>query len=93
MSRIVHCLKTGLDSPGLDNPPFPRDTGQRIYQHISQQSWQEWLAYQTILINENQLSMIDAKSQALLRAEMIKFLFNEGTGGGELRGKPENTTP
>jgi Fe-S cluster biosynthesis and repair protein YggX len=93
MSRIVHCLKTGLDSPGLDNPPFPGDTGQRIYEHISQQIWQEWLAYQTILINENQLSLIDPKSQALLQAEMAKFLFDEGHVTNELRGKPENDQP
>ena len=77
--RKVFCVKLKKDAIGLDSPPYPNDIGQRIYQHISQEAWQLWLKQQTMLINENRLSMRDPKSRALLTAEMEKFLFGEGS--------------
>ena len=59
--------------------PYPGELGKKIFEEISQQAWQEWLAQQTILINEYRLSMIDPKAQTFLKEEMEKFLFGGGS--------------
>jgi len=78
MTRMVQCAKLGEQAEGLAAPPYPGEMGKRIYLTISKQAWQQWIAHQTILVNENRLSAIDPKAQAFLRAEMEKFLFGEG---------------
>ena len=83
MSRIIHCAKLGLDAEGLDFAPWPGPLGQRIYAEISQQAWQQWLAHQTMLLNEYRLNPLDPKSRQFLSAEMEKFLF-----GGDVK-QPE----
>ena len=79
MTRMVHCKKLNQELPGLERPPYPGELGQKIYETISQQAWQDWLRQQTMLINEYRLSMIDPKAQSFLREEMEKFLFGEGS--------------
>ena len=73
--HIVYCLKLHISAEGLSAPPFPTPLGQRIYENISQQAWEAWLGQQTMLINENKLSMIDKKSRDFLKVEMERFLF------------------
>lgn len=84
MSRIVHCAKLGIDAEGLDFAPWPGSLGQRIYAEISRQAWQQWLAHQTMLLNEYRLNPLDPKARQFLSGEMEKFLF----GGGEAK-RPE----
>jgi len=52
--------------------------GQRVFDSIGKAAWAEWLAHQTMLINENRLSPLDPKHRAMLEAEMEKFLFGGG---------------
>lgn len=78
MSRTVHCAKLGIDAEGLDRPPFPGEAGQRIFENISKQAWQEWLAHQTMVINERRLTPFEPESKKLLAEEREKFLFGEG---------------
>nr|WP_199046205.1 oxidative damage protection protein [Dyella sp. ASV24] len=75
MSRIVHCAKLGRDAEGLDFAPWPGPLGQRIYAEISKEAWQQWLAHQTMLLNEYRLNPLEAKARQFLSAEMEKFLF------------------
>lgn len=77
MSRTVMCKKYKQQLPGLDAPPYPGPKGQDIYQHVSKQAWQEWLAHQTMLINEHKLNMIEPKSRQFLQQEMDKFMAGE----------------
>lgn len=79
MSRIVHCAKLNIDAEGLDFAPWPGPLGQRIYSEISKQAWQQWLAHQTMLLNEYRLSPLDPKSRSFLTEEMEKFLFGGDT--------------
>ena len=81
MSRTVQCARLGKEAEGLDRPPYPGDLGQRIFDNISKEAWQQWIKHQTILINENRLSPIDPKHRAFLEEQMEKFLFE---GGGEM---------
>lgn len=77
MSRNVNCIKMGEELEGLDFPPFPGALGQKIYDNISKEAWKQWMAHQTVLINEYRLSSLDPKAQSFLKEEMQKFLFND----------------
>ncbi len=87
MTRMVKCLKLGLEAEGLDTPPFPGVNGQRIFDHISKQAWKDWLAMQTMIINERRLASFDPASKKILEEEREKFLF---AGGFEM---PEGYVP
>jgi Fe-S cluster biosynthesis and repair protein YggX len=79
MSRTVHCIKLGKEAEGLPRPPIPGALGQRIFESVSKQAWQDWLAHQTRLINEYRLVLADAQARKFLADEMEKYFF-----GGEL---------
>ena len=79
MARMVHCVKLGRVADGLDFPPLPGEVGQRIFDNVSKQAWQEWLAHQTMLINENRLNIRDPEARRFLSTEMEKHLFGEGS--------------
>lgn len=76
--RTVHCQKLQREAEGLAFAPWPGELGRRIYEHISQPAWQQWLAHQTMLINENRLSPLDPGTRSFLAGEMEKFLFGDG---------------
>lgn len=78
MSRTVNCARLGREAEGLDFPPYPGELGQRIFDEISKEAWQQWLAHQTMLINENRISPMDPKARAFLVEQMQKFLFEGG---------------
>jgi Fe-S cluster biosynthesis and repair protein YggX len=79
MTHIVNCAKLKKSAPGLSRPPYPGELGQKIYENISEEAWQMWLAHQTMLINEFRLSMLDPKAREFLVTEMDKFLFGDGS--------------
>jgi Fe-S cluster biosynthesis and repair protein YggX len=72
---MVKCEKLGIEAEGLDQPPFPGPTGQRIFDTVSKQAWQEWLGVQTMLINEHRLASYDPKAKKFLEQERENFLF------------------
>lgn len=76
MTRMVKCVKLGVEAEGLDSPPFPGPNGQRIFDHVSKQAWKEWLAMQTMIINERRLASFDPAAKKILEAEREKFLFS-----------------
>ncbi len=79
MSRKVFCVKQQRETEGLNFAPWPGELGKRVFENIGQAAWQEWLAHQTMLINENRLSPMDPKHRSFLQAEMEKFLFGDGS--------------
>lgn len=76
---MVFCIKLKKEAPGLLTAPYPGPLGLKIYENISQQAWQQWLSHQTLLINENRLSLADPKARKFLAAEMEAFLFGDGS--------------
>ena len=83
MSRIVNCIVLKTEAEGLDYAPYPGELGQRIYDSVSKEAWQRWLAHQTMLINEYRLTPIEPEARQFLATEMEKFFF----GGGSERPK------
>ena len=79
MSRQVFCEYFQKELEGLDQPPYPGELGEKIYQSVSKQAWNTWIEHQTMLINENQLSMLNPKARKYLQEEMSKFLFGKGS--------------
>ncbi len=78
MSRIVHCIKLNREAEGLERRPYPGELGQRIFDNVSKQAWQEWLKQQTMLINEYRLSPIEPKARKFLEEQMEKYFFGDG---------------
>jgi len=87
MGKMLNCAKLGKEAEAMDRAPFPGEKGQRILKNISKEAWQQWMQHQTMLINENRLSVIEPKAREFLEAEMEKFLFGEGSE------TPEGFTP
>ena len=79
MSRTVQCVLLNQELEGLDYAPYPGDLGVRIYTNVSKPAWQQWLAHQTMLINEYRLSPIEPQARKYLEGEMEKFFFGEGS--------------
>ncbi len=78
MSRTVFCQRQHVDAEGLDFAPLPGDLGQRIFANVGKPAWSEWLAHQTMLINENRLNPRDPKARAYLAEQAEKYFFGEG---------------
>ncbi|MFT4561710.1 MAG: Fe-S cluster biosynthesis and repair protein YggX [Gammaproteobacteria bacterium] len=79
MSRTVNCIKLGREAEGLARAPYPGELGQRVFDNVSQEAWQEWLRHQTMLLNEYRLTPIEPKDRKFLEEEMEKFFFGEGS--------------
>jgi Fe-S cluster biosynthesis and repair protein YggX len=78
MARTIQCVKLHREAEGLDRPTYPGALGQRIFENVSKQAWQDWLRLQTMLINENRLSPMDPKARRFLEEQMERFFFGEG---------------
>ena len=87
MSRTVNCIYLKKEGEGMDFAPYPGELGQRIYDNVSKEAWQLWVAHQTMLINEYRLTPIEPDARKLLVTEMEKFFFS---GGAE---KPKEYVP
>ncbi len=77
MSRTVFCRKYLKEMKGLPVPPMPGPKGQDIFEHVSEQAWQEWQQQQTMLINEKHLSLMDPQARKYLSEQMDRFFNNE----------------
>ncbi len=78
MARNVQCVILKKEAPGLDYPPVPGELGQKIYETVSQEAWDQWTARQTMIINEYRLNLADERAQALLMKNMEDFFYGGG---------------
>ncbi len=76
-ANMVFCRKYKQNLPKLANPPFPNKLGEELQKTVSAKAWQEWLEHQTMLINENHLSLIDPEAKKFLTEQRNKFLDNQ----------------
>jgi Fe-S cluster biosynthesis and repair protein YggX len=78
MARNVNCIKLKREAPGLDYPPYPGALGQRVFEEVSKEAWQQWLEQQKMLVNENRLSLADKKARDYLSQQMERHFFGQG---------------
>ena len=78
MARTVNCIKLGKEAEGMDFPPYPGELGKRIYAQVSKEAWGAWLKQQTMLVNENRLSLADPSARKYPSEQTEKYFFGEG---------------
>jgi Fe-S cluster biosynthesis and repair protein YggX len=86
MTRIVNCVVLKREAEGLESIPHPGSLGERIYENVSAEGWNQWLERLTMIINENGLNTADPSSIEMIEQHMIGFLFGEGELGGAPQG-------
>ncbi len=79
MTRMVQCVKLNKEAEGLEYMPYPGELGQKIYDNVAKDAWQQWVSHQTMLMNEYRLTPVDPKARKFLEEEMEKFFFGEGS--------------
>lgn len=77
--RTVFCVKLQKELPGLDEPPFDNELGQKIYQQVSQEAWNAWTEFCKILLNEYRLNPARREDQEVIVKQMEQFFFGAGT--------------
>ncbi len=78
MARLVNCVKLGREAEGMDFPPLPGELGKKVFDNVSREAWQAWLRHQTMLINENRLSLADPRARKYLAEQMERYFFADG---------------
>lgn len=73
--RLVKCAKLGKELRGLPEPPFPGALGQRVFESVSQEAWNQWQERSVELMRSRGWSMGDPAARKAMLAEMEKFLF------------------
>lgn len=74
----VTCVRCGEVGPQLAKPPLRNELGERIFKSVCQRCWDQWLRYQTALINHNGLDVRDKEAREFLTANMEAFFFSKG---------------
>jgi Fe-S cluster biosynthesis and repair protein YggX len=76
--RMVFCAKLQRELPGLSEPPFDNELGQRIYQNVSKDAWKMWVEQMKMIMNEYRLNLASPDAQKFLMDQMEKYFFGEG---------------
>ena len=76
--RTVFCMRLHKELPGLDAPTWPGPLGQRIFEHVSQEAWDEWEERMKMILNEYRLLPFQKEAQDLVAKHMEQFFFGEG---------------
>ncbi len=74
----VTCIRCGQVGPQLQKPPLRNELGERIFGAVCQSCWDQWLRYQTALINHNGLDVRDKDAREFLTANMAAHFFKTG---------------
>ncbi len=77
-ARMVYCVKLQRQMPGLDEPPWPGELGQRIYENVSAEAWRMWEARMRMILNEYRLMPWQKEAQDLMGQLMEEFFFGGG---------------
>jgi Fe-S cluster biosynthesis and repair protein YggX len=76
--RTVKCVKFQKELPGLDEPPFDTELGQRVYENVSDQAWKMWQEHAKMVINEYRLNPAKKEAQEIIVQQMEEYFFGEG---------------
>lgn len=67
-------VRTGRVGRRMLKPPFRNKLGEILFNNVSAESWKEWIAQGTKVINELRLPMHDPAAQRVYDQHMIDFL-------------------
>jgi Fe-S cluster biosynthesis and repair protein YggX len=90
--RMVYCVKTQREAPGIDPEDIQGEVAlemiesvggaelrERVYEHVSMEAWELWKGFLTMLLNEYRLNLMDPETDAFIRQQMEEFFFGEGS--------------
>ncbi len=66
--------RTGRPGKRLPAPPFSNKMGRFLFEHVSAESWREWIGMGTKVINELRLPLNDPSAQKIFDDHMVDFL-------------------
>jgi Fe-S cluster biosynthesis and repair protein YggX len=75
--RIVNCIKLGREMPGLNSPPMPGELGQKIYENVSRQAWNEFVEYFKMIINEYRLDLTNPLADQIFQQKAEEYFFSD----------------
>jgi Fe-S cluster biosynthesis and repair protein YggX len=75
--RMVYCIKLQKELPGLDEPPFDGELGQRIYNQVSAEAWRVWGEHCKMVLNEFRLNPANPHDQEIIIKHLQEFFFGE----------------
>ncbi len=84
--NTVYCIKLNKELEGIDKAPYPGELGKKILNNVSKEAWQQWLDYQTMLINENNLNLFEESSQSYLKQQMENYFFSDEDDVDKIKG-------
>jgi Fe-S cluster biosynthesis and repair protein YggX len=77
--RLVQCVKLGKELPGLARPPYRNELGQRIFEHVSKEAWQLWLADSVKFVNTYRVDLASPEGQKFMFKQCaVYFGFEQG---------------
>jgi len=74
----ITCVRCGQTGPQMAKPPLRNELGERIFNSVCQGCWDQWLRFQTALINHNGLDVRDKEAREFLTANMEAYFFKQG---------------
>ena len=74
----VFCVKLQKELPGLDEPPFDSELGQKVYNNVSQEAWNGWTEFCKMLLNEYRLNPARREDQEVIVKQMEQYFFSGG---------------
>ena len=74
----IKCVRCGKTGEPLEKPPLRTELGERVHAGICRTCWDEWLRYQTALINHYGLDVRDREARGFLTQNMEAYLFRAG---------------
>lgn len=78
--HTVFCVKFQRQLPGLDEPPFDAELGQRIYENVSAEAWRMWGEHCKMVLNEYRLNPANPADQQVIVQHMQQYFFGADAG-------------
>jgi Fe-S cluster biosynthesis and repair protein YggX len=82
------CQRTGRLGTQLEKPPFRGPLGEYIHEHISAETWEQWINQGTKVINELRLDFSREHDQQVYDSHMLEFLGLEDIAAKIEAGEP-----
>ncbi len=76
--RMVNCVKLGREAPGLSEAPIPGEIGQKVYETVSEEGWEQFLEYFKMVVNEYRLNLMDESTDEIFAKSVEDFFFGDG---------------
>jgi Fe-S cluster biosynthesis and repair protein YggX len=77
MIDVVFCKKYQKELPAMKFPPLPGEAVKELMRTVSQKAFDDWKAFQVMLINENKIDLSVKENREWLIKQMHNFLDNK----------------